>query len=162
MRFLDNRTSLNIPSRMLKKSYLFMVYRVVPDLASLEARFFKLLICRLWFPECWDSCWKRIWCTESVHSLNCHNYKTEPDKKTDKGGLKVWNNDCKNDDQKDSSLYRGDITKSRNMWKRWIWNLYLLFFSLKNSAHENSVKRRPFFSPRSTKWWSWNTVLPNC
>lgn len=53
-----------------------------------------------------------------VCSLHSHNYKPEPDKKTDKGGLKVWNDDCKNSDQKDSGLYGGGITKSRSMWKR--------------------------------------------
>lgn len=41
---------------MLKKGYLFTVYRAMPDLAGVQARFLKLLICKFCFPECQDPC----------------------------------------------------------------------------------------------------------
>lgn len=34
-----------------------------------------------------------------------------------------------------------------------------MFSSRKNSAHENSGNRRPFFSPHITKWWSQSTTV---
>lgn len=97
-----------------------------------------------------------------VCSLHCHNYKTEPDKKTDKGGLKVWNNDCKNGDQKDNGPCRGGITKVKKCVEEVTIKIFVYFSSHKNSAHEKSAERRPFFSPDITGWWSWSTVVPSC